>query len=482
MKTPVIRYFLDNSKKIKNLEKRVAKELILAEVNYAYIYYNKKGNREYKPFKISLEASILPRKFGLISENYKFNSDVFKNYSKNNASIKTKMGYVETAVNALHNNYEVAKELPTPEKFKSDLLVELGRKEKNVEPDKTILDYLYKKIDNSEQDSGKSKKDSLKENTIKVYRTVSHLIENYQLAKNEILTFNNFDKTKYWEFWDVLDEILKGNISVENPNQPKKQRKQKHGYLVSTLRKYQVSLIRTLKDAKNDVEMVIDVYDKNLILEKQDASKDIYITEEELQIIIDSDVSNNVEMQMAKDYMIIGSLTGMRYESMFDTREAKVEVCKEGEYNFEYIHSKQNKTSTEVIIPLLGHVKNVLQKSNNNFPIVKSNAEINSYLKKLFEHLGIDREENEILNTYRNGVITTKKSLYQLITTHDCKKTFYTNLYNNHVNPTVIDNITHPDKATENRMAKIYNKTTMIAKAKMFVDEINKINSDIYRF
>lgn len=45
-----------------------------------------------------------------------------------------------------------------------------------------------------------------------------------------------------------------------------------------------------------------------------------------------------------------------------------------------------------------------------------------------------------------------------------------------------IDNMTHPDATPKNRMAKIYNKATMLDKAKMFVDEINKINSDAYTF
>ena len=43
----------------------------------------------------------------------------------------------------------------------------------------------------------------------------------------------------------------------------------------------------------------------------------------------------------------------------------------------------------------------------------------------------------------------------------------------------VIDSITHPDKAPTNPMALIYNRADMLDKAKMFVDEINKIDSEI---
>ena len=85
------------------------------------------------------------------------------------------------------------------------------------------------------------------------------------------------------------------------------------------------------------------------------------------------------------------------------------------------------------------------------------------------------------LRTFRSGNFQIEKPLHEVITAHDTKKTFYTNLFNNKVNPEAIDNLTHPDKAPKNPMAKVYNRATMLDKAKMFVDEILKINSTIYR-
>ena len=150
--------------------------------------------------------------------------------------------------------------------------------------------------------------------------------------------------------------------------------------------------------------------------------------------------------------------------------------------NFKYIHSKQNKTSTEIYIPLLEPVLNILEKYDNRLPEYGANPTINKHIKILFKNLKFDKLEDEILRTYRSGEIRLKKPLHELITTHDCKKTFYTNLYNKQVSPTAIDNMTHPDATTKNRMAKIYNKANMLDKAKMFVDEINRIDSEIYKF
>lgn len=480
MRTPKIRYYLENPKR-KKAEDRKAKELIMAEINYGFVGLDGNGKKRPKPFRISLKSTILPEHFGLKEDNFKFNQQIFTRATRNNATIRTRMTKLQGAINKLENKYELENILPQPKEFKADLLIELGRNKKEVAEDIRVLDYLYDHINLSEADSGLSKRDSITYNTIKTYKTVSHLVENYQLATKEVLTFQNFDKSKYWYFWEVQDDILKDNIKVDNPNQTRKQRKQSHGYLVNSLRKYQTTFVKVLKSACEDgIEMVLNVYDKNLVLEKVEASKDIYVTELELQKIIDADVTFNEDLQMAKDYMIIGSLTGMRYESMFDTKNAKIKVYNDEGYNFEYIHSKQNKTSTEVYMPLLKPVREILVRSENKFPIVKSNPLINKKLKELFKHLEIDNLEDVTLKTYRSGVINQKKPKHQLISTHDCKKTFYTNLFNNKVNPVAIDNMTHPDATPQNRMAKVYNKANMLDKAKMFVDEINKIDSNIY--
>jgi hypothetical protein len=50
------------------------------------------------------------------------------------------------------------------------------------------------------------------------------------------------------------------------------------------------------------------------------------------------------------------------------------------------------------------------------------------------------------------------------------------------VSETVIDNITHPDRKPKNAMARVYNKTTMLEKAKMFVAEVKQVQSEIYTF
>lgn len=478
MKNTKIRYYLEP--KSKNIEDRTKAELIMSEISYGYAGINRLGKKRNKPARFSLQESILPSKFGKIEENYKFNETIFKKATTNNSTIKTKMLQLESTLNELAVNYTLKKVLPTPKELNSELSKVL-RFETVEEPKMSILDFLYSKIEKDKADSDKSKKNSKRRNTIKTYVTVSHLIENYQIATNQILNFEDFNEISYWRFWDILDEVLRDNIKVENPNQPRKQRKQQYGYLVVSIRKYQKALLLTLKEAHKEGHITpLDLHDSNLILEDMKASKEFYIESDLLKTIIESDVSDNEKLQNAKDYFVIACLTGMRFESMVDAQNTEIKVFSDEVHDFQYIHSIHNKTSTQVYIPLLKPVLEVTSK--RGFPKVPVNSEINANLKKLFKQLKIDRKEKVTKVTYKSGTIETYEPICNLVSTHDCKGTFYSNLYALNIDETVIDNITHPDRAPKNAMAKVYNKTKMLTKAKMFVDEVMKIESDVYTF
>lgn len=479
MKEPKVRYYLEA--KTKDNNNRLSKELVMAEINYAYRSLDGNGNVRLKPYRFSLQATILPANFGKAENNYKLDDEIFRKFSKTNATVKNKMAQLESALIELNNYYIHNLITPTPAEFKHELNIKLNRVKREVRTEMSILYYLNKRIIADRADLLINKKDKIKENTIKTYVTVSHLIENYQLATNDTLQFKSFDSVKYWNLWDVLDDIVKDKIKVINPNQPRKQRKQVFGYLSVTVRKYQKLLLHTLKDAnKEGLKVPLDVFDTNLILENSEASKRFYIEETILKKIIAAKLDADNELQLAKEYIIIGCLTGMRYESMCDTQNATIKTCNEKGYKFDYIHSIQNKTSTEVFIPLLKPVQEILKK-HGEFPTFKSNSKMNEALKKLFTFLNINRLEEVTKVTYKSGTIKTKEPINKLISTHDCKGSFYSNLYEAGVSKTVIDTITHPDKPEKNAMAKVYNKVDMIVNAKFFVDAIQNNKSVLYK-
>ncbi|WP_435255460.1 hypothetical protein [Tenacibaculum sp. A30] len=480
MKTPHIRYYLES--KNKDVEKRVVEEAIMVEVNYGYRVSGVNGEGRTKPFRVALKAMILPKDFGRKENNFIYDEVVFKKYSRKNNTIKVKMGFLENAIHELENHYVVNRIMPKPLEFKEALKIKLYGKQEEGIVEQTILNFVYNKIKEDERNLKIEQKKGISEGTIKSYRTLSHHLENYQIATDDILKFSTFDEIKYWVFWNVLNDIFKGKISVKNPNQPIKQRTNVNGYSANSLQKHQKNLLRVLRLAKKEHKLILDLEDESLILKNSESMKDFYVSESELQKIINTDVSHDVKMQRAKEYSIIAGLTGMRFESMFDGVNETIEVYKEDGFDFQYIHSKQNKTKTEVYIPLLKPIQDILEKHDGKFPKFPINQTINEDLKDLFKYLEIDEIVTITKVTYSEGTVVRKVPKYAVISAHDFKHTFYSNLYKHKVRRSIIDNITHPDRVQKNAMAKVYNRANMLDKAIMFVTEINKISSSIYQF
>lgn len=479
MKTPIIRYYLEP--KHQELDKRVNPETILVEVNYGYFVKGSNGKRRSRPFRISLNSTILPINFGRKQDNFVYNDEVFKKFSRTNTTIKVKMGQFEKAVYGLENHYVVNQMMPKPNEYKEALKIELyGKKDIEI-AEQSILDFVYKKIKSDEDNLRIEQKKGISEGTIKSYRTLSHHIENYQIATGNVLTFSNFDESRYWNFWRVINNIFKGEITVANPNQLTKQRTTPDGYSASSLQKHQKNLLRVLRIAKKEHELVLNLDDESLTLKDSESMKDFYVLESELQKIISTDVSYDVRLQRAKEYAIVAGLTGMRFESVIDAINEDIQEYNEDGFNFQYIHSKHNKTQTEVYIPLLKPVQDIIEGYNGKFPEFPVNQTINEDLKELFSCLGIEEKVTITKVTYSEGTIISEVPKSSVISTHDFKHTFYSNLYKHRVRQSVIDNITHPDRAPKNPMAKIYNRANMLDKAKMFVSEINKINSNVYK-
>lgn len=480
MKPPKFRFYLEPKSKDPN--KRADDELIMVSISYGYSKKQSDGKIRSVPCRIAVEDKIKPSNFGKIETGFKFDPHVFQRFSRSNKTIENKMNRIKDEVWKLESKYVSEEYVPSPKELRDDLLIRLKRKDRVDVVSVSILQFLIEDIKRYENGVGRNSYDKIKENTIKTYRTLKTLLEEYELSTGESLTFEILNENKYWEFWDVTDEILRDVRVVDNPNRVKKQTKNEYGYSVNSIRKYQDAFIKTLNRAKEQgFNPALDTSKKGLKVPTADSSKSIYITIPELRAIIKADVSYDKSLQTAKDYIIISSLTGMRYQSMVDTSTQRVESCHDSGYNFKYILSWQAKTETEVYMPLLKPVREILESYNGVFPKWPANGTINKKLKQLFETIGIDTPSAEKITTYKYGEITTIKPKYELISAHDGRKSFISNLEELKASRDVVDQMTHPDKKPKNSMRKIYDKRDLNSKAKDFVDEINKIDSEIYK-
>ncbi len=481
--------YLESTSKVAS--ERTQKEIIMVSISYGFVQVSPKGVKRHQPCRTALEAKILPEHFGQKEKNYTYDPGVFEKYAKFNKTISNKFNRLKIAVDDLEIKYNSEERIPTPYEFREDLKLKLNRKKKVDPANDTVLEFLKKDISKYETGGGRNAVDAIEDNTIKTYKTLVTLLEEYEISTGETLFCEDLNEDRYWNIWDVCDEILRGVRTVDNPNRHKKQTKKKYGYSVNSIRKYQDSLVKTIKRAKGaGINVPLDTTQQNLKVPGADSSKEITVSQEELKFIIQSDVSYDPSLQSAKDFILISSLTGMRYQSMVDTTSQEIMHCTEKDYDvngkvvtaydFYYILSRQKKTKTEVYMPLLKPVLDILEGYDGCFPKWPANGSINKKLKELFELLGFDTLCKETITTYKFPEVVTMKEKYKLITAHDGRKSFLTNLDILRVDPDIADNMTHPTKKPKNAMRKVYVKTNSMVKTKWFVDEIKRVSSDVY--
>lgn len=457
-----------------------SKKLVAAEVSASFVEVVD-DKKIYRKFQVSLGVKIEPRHFGKSDTNYRYDNKILNKHANQNGSIKVRMNLFEKALIATENFFLLDNYTPTVKEFKEELSIRFGlTKRKEISTNPSISSFLKAKIECDEKNIGSQRKDAISEQTIKLYRTLALYVDNYETVTKTKLLFENLNVDLWWKFWDTQDDILRGKIQLPVKEGRRKQTVKEYGFAVNSIRKYQTAFIKVLRLAQADnIPMSLDLNDKTLVLKAVPSHKDFYINEGILQEIINYSPDSEA-LREAKEYILLACLTGMRYQSMAIAHISQIKQCVEHDYNFYYIHSHQGKTKTDCHIPLLKPVLDILDRHGNRFPKFSQNAVINRNIKELFEVIDINVVET--IHSFKDGLIKKKRKINELVSSHDFRKSFYTNLILLKVNDRVIDNITHPDKPRENSMANTYNKATMLDKAKMFVDEIKMVNSDIYSF
>lgn len=468
MKQPRVRYFLESNPD--RFGQRRRKELVIAEVNAGFIQIVN-GKPKYGRFKVSLEERIEPENFGYERENFKFNRFVLDAYSsktKNN-SLLLKMNRFENNVILVYNYFLANQEQPTAEEFKQELLTRLGRKEryKAIVTKPTLREAIAKVIDD-ENKMSPSASDKNRAATIKTYNTLLHHIERYEHVTGKTLELDNFNKETYMHFWKIQNDIVKGVIKCEIDAQ-RKVATTSYGMLSSSANKCQ-NVMKTLL-IRTGYSIPLNFNEKGLIAKKTSNRKSLYLTEDELIKVMEYKAKDE-KLILTQDYVILSSLLGMRYESMSEAYDKSIEIGKSDAGDFFYIHSKQNKTNTEAYIPLFEPAKKVIERHNGKFPKFPANSKINKSIKELLMTIGLDRMEQTQYFPFLDEPFSMYEPVYELISTHDFRKTFYTNLSILNVPESTIDLVTHPSKSSQ-KMSKVYNKSTLLDRARKFHYEVS---------
>ncbi len=176
----------------------------------------------------------------------------------------------------------------------------------------------------------------------------------------------------------------------------------------------------------------------------------IALSSEELEKIKSASLSPKLDK--VRDRLLIGFATGQRYS---DFKDLSIDdIVEEG--GKKYFNIAQKKTRKVVKLPITEAIQNILDKYGG-YPKTYSEQKFNEYIKDVCEAAELNdiiiiRKENPL-----KGVVSEeRKKKYEIISSHDCRRTFATLLHNRGIPPAAIMKLTgHSNLKTFSSYLKI---------------------------
>lgn len=315
-------------------------------------------------------------------------------------------------------NSQSNKEVLTSNWLEEAIQFELNDKTEKIEKHpETLFEYLSKFIENAPNRRDKQTGRKLSYNNIQQYKaTEKHLRLFAQSQNRKDFNFSEINRKFYDKFVTYLQsEILsyndKGELLLDKDNNPIYL---KEKFAQNTVGKH----IRVLKLMLNDGHISeVDMSSFHVFTEDVD---NIYLNEQELQLLKDTDFSKMPYLERVRDWFLLLSWTGCRFSDL--------EKISKTDIKDNFITFRQQKTNTKVTIPLHLVVLEILKKYDYKMPEVISNQKFNDYIKEVGKTAKIDTPE--VVTKTIGGVLSSQTlPKYELISSHTGRRSFCTNMY-----------------------------------------------------
>jgi len=318
---------------------------------------------------------------------------------------------METDLNRIPSTIELKTKL-------DEVLKEIPEGEKQ-DPDRipTFLE-LFKRFINDSQDgtrlTASGKRFDIR--SIQKYNTVYDTLERF--GKSYHVTFDTIDKNFYTKFITYMNKeiskFVKGEKVIIKPS-----------YTVNTIGKY-IQVVKTFLAYATE-----NGYNTNMYFQskKFKAPKvpgfSIYLNEDEINQIMELDLTSTPHLERVRDLFIVGCWTGLRFSDFTAIRPENIKD--------QYLEIKTFKTGEKVIIPIHPMVRTIMAKYDgvypNSLPPAISNPKMNAYLKDIAKQVDCLKTPVEVVQIKGGLEITTTKKKWELVTTHTARRSFATNVY-----------------------------------------------------
>ena len=236
-------------------------------------------------------------------------------------------------------------------------------------------------------------------NTIKKYKTGLNCFVEFENYRKNIIQLKDIDYSFYKEF---VTYCLKEKKYAPNTV----------GAQIKVLKKW-------LQESNKRGYSNVDYSDFKTLTNETES---IYLTEEEINKVFNTDLSENSSLDNVKDLFIIGCRTGLRVSDFMRLNASNILG--------DMITIKAQKSKIEVVIPLHEQVVKIINKNNGKFPKAISEQKFNLYVKDVCK----EAEINEMVNGSKMNSKSKRKETgtypkHELVTSHICRRSFATILY-----------------------------------------------------
>lgn len=374
-----------------------------------------------------------------------------KHWNPSRQRVREKAGYFEyPSYNLILDNHEKALRIAEQEYYKMDHIpspVELKEKiqnrlngtEKSIPKLRTVYSYIKAAIEKMEE-LGKPSKST---------------INGYKQMERAISTFKDGRSIDF------------SDMSLDRLNNFTKHMVRHYDYGSSQINKIQRKLVSIVNKAKLEGYNINDAfYSKNWrVSESKINDSGIALTEDELQRIRNLELTGKLEK--VRDRFLVGFSVGQRYG---DFKSLNVEsIITDNEVEFLNILQKKGNKVVKFKLPRI--VKEVFNKYNG-YPPEYSEAKFNKYIKEVCRLAQLNdemiiRKENPI-----DGIVSKiRKKKYEVVSSHDCRRTFATLSHKKGVPLGQIMKVTgHSDLQTLTRYLKIDLNSSDIVEMELFIN------------
>jgi hypothetical protein len=168
---------------------------------------------------------------------------------------------------------------------------------------------------------------------------------------------------------------------------------------------------------------------------KRDEVNHVFLNFDELEII-KKEIFTKDYLDNARNWLLISCYTGQRVSDFMKFTKGTIR----DENGKQLLEFRQQKTSKLMTIPLSKEVRNVLSKSNGNFPRPISDQKYNDYIKEVCAQCGFDEitkgkkriciaPENVKATRYDYRDVDGEFPKWELVSSHIGRRSFATNYY-----------------------------------------------------